>query len=223
LDGDAAVTSVLKFILKFINRLVIKIGVTAPIFAFVYLLVVITFSLESDRPIYWLALYFVNDNSIGIAYAGLVLILGIIYVVVAVIGFLFLRKEDRKFLEKGASAIINLYRYSFFILSGGTYAVAFLAGSPLGIITQHKQTVHTPNHVYHLLFYEYDPAEGYNARYRVYRCSSHDIFCVEIYSISESFGGLLPATETINLISDLNSDSISVEVNGEIAFTYPSQ
>lgn len=212
----------MKSSLKIVIRLLLTIGGVATIANLVYWLLVFAFGFSSDRPIYWLALYANNENSLASIYLVIFLGLGVIYIITALIGILFLPKnEDRKVLEKGARGIILVFGVNWFIIVVASFMFPFFdGGGPLATIYQHIQTSHLTNRVYHLLYYDYDPAEGYNAQYIIYECSHSDIFCAEIYSISRSNGGITPDVKDINLVPDLDTNTVFIIVNGEIAYTH---
>jgi hypothetical protein len=85
---------------------------------------------------------------------------------------------------------------------------------------EHIETVQLDDHIYHLQFYSYDPAEAYSAYYFLYECDSLDLLCYKIYSIPQTTGGITPDVEEIALVPDIEANTLSVQVNGEIVYTH---
>ncbi|MEL6268671.1 MAG: hypothetical protein AAFV33_01420 [Chloroflexota bacterium] len=94
---------------------------------------------------------------------------------------------------------------------------AFLTGmTHFMTVIEHEQTLRYNGSTYHLTFYNYDPVEGYNARYLVYHCGQFDFICREVVSVSRSYGGIAPEVTEISLVEDADSRSVALLVNGEI-------
>jgi hypothetical protein len=193
------------------NRIPLIIAMGVFVISLLYLMLTVIFGFRSEHIVYWLAIM-TNASLEEIAFAALAVFITAMLLNFA---FSFLTALSKRTFYRESHVILLILLASLFIC-GGVTAGFWQSGLTY---LENVQSAHVDNHFYHLLFYSYDPVEGYNDYYHVYECDAFDILCKEIYTVSRTTGGIMPDIEQIALLIDPATNELNLQVNDEIVYT----
>lgn len=194
----------------YFNWFLVTVGLLITVVAGLVAVFKLTFGWYSTRTWYWLAMF---DLSQAATIFIILLLISLLYLAVLKIVF---RETDARQQTTGAAVVLLMLVATMLLCAVSWIAPLFQTGI-LGY-REHIESARLDGHVYHLHFFDSDPAEGYNAIYHLYECDSLDLLCQPIYSKFRTTGGIEPDIEQIRLVSDPDEDRIALEINGEIAF-----
>jgi hypothetical protein len=184
--------------------------------AFILLLLILVFGWGSPRVVYWLAYDATKFHSDWIAMAiVLFLVSAFIYACIEII--LHLSKSQNPAHNRIAASVFLTFIASLVLC--GVSGVAWLKGG-FSSVVNHVEAVRMNDHVYHLHFSSSDASEGYNDFYYLYECDSLDFLCQSIYMVPRTTGGIVPDVTTIHFLPDPATNTLSLEINGEVVYTH---
>lgn len=197
------------------NRLWFGASVLIAFVALIYLLLNLFFGQGSGHPIYWLAFTSRTDDLMWSLLCGSGIVTWGMFTFLAVLSFPF--KAAKPFAHIGAKAALTTFAAG--ILMFGAYCVRFFQSGPLAY-GQTVDNVTLNAHTYHLLLYAGDWDESWSRYYHLYECDGLDLFCTELTILPQSTGGIAPDVQEIHLLADTNSNTVSINANGAVTFTY---
>jgi hypothetical protein len=162
--------------------------------------------------IYWLAM---AETRISQLAPPLVIAASVYFLLTLIL----VRKPADGLVRSSAASIVLLSLFASLFLCGTIFTPIWQTG-PLGY-REHMVTEHLSEYTYHLQFFSSDFAEAYTHRYDLYECQ-FNLFCKQIYTVMKSNGGITPDVESIELVPDSVTNTLSLQVNGSTVFTVPS-
>jgi hypothetical protein len=205
--------SIVRQIFLYSTRITLAVSVGMALAALTFVVIATFFGQSSAHPIYWLAFPSSIDETLVSLLCVSILFIWAAFAVLAILSFLF--SALKPYAHSGAKAVMaTLIAIALMFLG---HFISFFQYGPLA----HWETVESINlngHTYHVLLYVSD--ESWNKYYYLYECDRFDLFCSKLKSIPQSNGGITPSVEKIRLIGDEASNTVTIEVNGAIAFTH---